>query len=304
MSRPVILPVTRPAKRLKSATPVCALLALSTAAFAQGAAVVAPASVTAGSSFTISSSGPAAPASLFVVGPAGALSRQIKVGDSVTISPIDLYSAGHYLAILSQGSSVETTAFDMLPDPHAASLSFLAQPSRLPVGLHNAVSGTAYVFDAYRNLVTVPLPVAFQLSTDATAAQVRTVTTRNGMAWTAMDSAPREGVARFIARTGYVATTRIVDEVPGDPCGVTMTARPDGPKVSLETAPLKDCKGNPVPDGTIVTFTESYNGAQSTVDAPLKQGIARAEMPSRAGAKISVASGVVAGNEIRWEGGR
>lgn len=296
--------MSRFATCLNHVLPVWALLALSTTAFAQSAAVVAPATVTAGSSFTITTSGVAAPASLLIVGPAGSLSREIKVGEAVPVSSIDLYSAGHYLVILSEGASVETTAFDMVPDSRVSSLSFLAQPSRLPVGLHNAVSGTAYVFDAYRNLVTAPVPVSFQLSTDGTAAQVRTVTTRNGMAWTAMDSAPREGVAKFIARTGDVSTTRIVDEVPGDPCGLTMTARPDGQKVSLETAPLKDCKGNPVPDGTIVTFTESYNGMQSTVDAPLKQGIARAEMPSRAGAKISVASGVVAGNEIRWEGGR
>ena len=68
----------------------------------------------------------------------------------------------------------------------------------------------------------------------------------------------------------------------------------------METEPVRDCSGNAVPDGTIVTFTETYNGGESTVDVPLKQGVARADMPAYNGAKISVATGVVLGNEIRW----
>ena len=71
----------------------------------------------------------------------------------------------------------------------------------------------------------------------------------------------------------------------------------------LQTDPVRDCSGNPVPDGTIVTFTESYAGSQSTVDVPLKRGIAHTELPAHAGATISVAAGVVMGNEIRWNGG-
>ena len=51
----------------------------------------------------------------------------------------------------------------------------------------------------------------------------------------------------------------------------------------------------------MVTFTETYDGAESTVDVPLKRGIAQVEMPSHSGAMISVASGVVLGNQIRWE---
>ena len=57
-----------------------------------------------------------------------------------------------------------------------------------------------------------------------------------------------------------------------------------------------------LPDGTVVTFTELYNGTQTTVDVPLKRGIAQAEMPAYSGAKISAATGVVLGNEIRWGG--
>ena len=65
---------------------------------------------------------------------------------------------------------------------------------------------------------------------------------------------------------------------------------------------MLDCNGNAVPDGTIVTFTEMYAGRQATVDVPLKRGIARTELPAFGGAVISVAAGVVMGNEIRWSG--
>jgi hypothetical protein len=64
---------------------------------------------------------------------------------------------------------------------------------------------------------------------------------------------------------------------------------------------VRDCNGNAVPDGTIVTFTEVYGDGQSTVDVPLKRGIAEVQMADHNGATISVASGVVLGNQIRWE---
>ena len=68
----------------------------------------------------------------------------------------------------------------------------------------------------------------------------------------------------------------------------------------LETEPVRDCSGNAVSDGTIVTFTQTYNGhSEATVDVPLKRDVARTELPAREGSVISVATGVVMGNEIR-----
>ena len=79
-----------------------------------------------------------------------------------------------------------------------------------------------------------------------------------------------------------------------------MNARQSGQRVQLVTDPVRDCSGNAVPDGTIVTFTETYGGAQSTIDEPLKHGIAEVTMQVHPGAKLSVASGVVMGNQIGW----
>jgi hypothetical protein len=259
-----------------------------------------PQSVTAGSAFSIPTTG-SGKAVLYIAGPGQALRRDVQLGEAVSFSAGILYNAGRYTAILLKESSTETAEFEVVPAAPPETLSFLAKPSRLPVGLHNGISGTVYVFDAYHNLIAAPMPVSFELSNSSGTVQARTVTARNGVAWTEMDSAAKEGTAKLLARADGVSSTRVIDEVPGDPCGLKMSAQPDGRMVELETAPVRDCSGNPVPDGTIVTFTETYNGTQSTVDVPLKQGVARVAMPAYSGARISVASGVVAGNEIAWK---
>jgi hypothetical protein len=258
-----------------------------------------PKSIVAGSAFSIQSTG-SGKGALLIVGPGEVLKRDIQLGETTSFDAGSLYNAGHYIVVISGGASSDSGSFDVVPASQPANLSFFAKPSRLPVGLQNGISGAVYTFDAYQNLITAPTPISFELSNPTGATLKRTVTTRGGAAWTEMDSSPQEGVAKFVARSGTIASTRVIRQVPGDPCGIKMSARPSGTMVALETAPVRDCSGNAVPDGTIVTFTESYNGTQSTVDVPLKRGIAKVEMPAHSGARISVASGVVMGNEIRW----
>jgi len=65
---------------------------------------------------------------------------------------------------------------------------------------------------------------------------------------------------------------------------------------------VRDCSGNPVPDGTIVTFTAKDGHEVSFVDAPVKQDIARATMVAKGPVVISAASGVATGNELRLGG--
>ena len=82
-----------------------------------------------------------------------------------------------------------------------------------------------------------------------------------------------------------------------------MRAERQGNNIMVVTDPIKDCSGNAVPDGTIVTFTQSAPTGRSTIDARIKHGIARATLPAVPGATISVASGVVLGNEVHVGGG-
>ena len=269
-------------------------------ALAQG--IQFPATVSAGDSFKVPTTG-SGKAILYLVGPAQSLRRDIQLGSPVSFAPGELYSAGHYVVVLA-GASNESSEFDVRPASDVGSLGFLAKPSRLPVNIPNGISGAVYVFDSYRNLITSPMAVTLDLIGAGGATQTRNVTTRNGLAWTTMNSSAKESAARFVAKAGNISSMRVINQVPGDPCALSISAKPKGTKLEVQTAPVRDCNGNMIPDGTVVTFTESFGDSQSTVDVPLKQGIASVAMPANRGAKISAASGVVAGNEIRWDGAR
>lgn len=268
------------------------------AAPATGALLV-PKTVEAGSAFSIATRG-SGDAILYIAGPGKVLRRRLQLGQSVNFDSGEVDNAGHYLVLLVEGSSPEQAEFDVVAARQPAGLSFFAKPSRLPVDLREGISGVVYVFDKFQNLILEPTSVSFQLS----GAPVRNVMTHNGVAWTKTDSAMKTGSAQFQAKVGDITAKRVVQQVAGEPCNLRMSARRLGQRIALETEPVRDCRGNPVSDGTIVTFTESFNGSQSLVDVPLKSGVARTDMPAHDGAVISIASGVVMGNEIRWRAGK
>ena len=281
------------------------VLAAANLACAQDEGLTVPAAIAAGSAFSIQSAG-SGQATLYIVGPEQVLERKVQLGQATDFPADSLFDAGQYLVILSPpassgGGSAITRSLNVLPADRPTKLSFIAGPSRLPVGMQQAITGDVYVFDTYRNLIVAPLPVSFELTSPSAAARSRVVTTHDGAAWTAMDSSAKEGTDTFIAKVGEVSSRRIVSQVSGDPCNLRMNVSQSSGKLQVETDPVRDCNGNAVADGTIVTFTETYNGDQTTVDAPLKRGIAKVEMPAVRGATISVASGVSLGNQVRWE---
>ncbi len=269
-------------------------------AFAQQGSLSVPKSISAGSDLSIPTTG-SGKAVIYIVGPGQVLKHDVQLGETASFPAGTLYNAGHYLVVLKGDNSTQSGAIDVVPANQPADLSFLAKPSRLPIGLHNGISGTVYVFDAYHNLITSPTSVSFQLATPAGTPQEHTLSAQNGVASTEMDSTDKDGFDKFAVHAGAVSSTRVIEQVPGDPCGLRVSAQPDGTSIALKTDPVLDCSGNAIPEGTIVTFTETYNGAQTTVDVPLKHGMAQVDMPAYRGAKISVASGVVLGNEIHWD---
>ena len=270
-----------------------------TSALAQTGDLTLPKSIEAGAAFSIQCGG-SGKGTLYIAGPGQMIKQDVQLGGSIEIASGSLYNAGQYSVWCGSDSSAQTGSINVSPAQKPSDVTFIAKPSRLPVALHNAITGSAYVFDTYGNLITKPMQVSFQLSNPGTAPQTRTVETRNGAAWTQMDSATREGKAQFVALVGDVSSTRIVGQVPGDPCSIKMNAKSAGSKIQLVTDPVRDCSGNAISDGTIVTFTATYGAEKTTVDVPLKKGIASVEIPAHRGATISVASGVVLGNQIRW----
>ena len=124
-----------------SITSLCALVALSAyPAFAQSSSLSFPARVEAGTAFSLPTSG-SGPGTLYIVGPGDALRRTVQLGQSIAFGQDDLRHAGHYVALLTAGTSSATSQFDVVASPQPAALSFLAKPSRLPVNRPEAVSG-------------------------------------------------------------------------------------------------------------------------------------------------------------------
>jgi hypothetical protein len=285
--------------RLFILTAVVACLALPPAS-AQEEGLTVPKTVQAGSAFAISSSG-SGNGTLYIIGPDQVLKKRVNPGETLQLSAGTIVNAGHYLAILASSSGTQSTSFDVVPSPGPAKITFLAEPSRLPVDLSDGISGAVYVFDRFGNLIVKPTPVSFELSPPSSSPQKQSVVTKNGAAWTRMSTTAHQGMGSFVARVENISASRVVYQVAGDPCRLTMTAQPSrNGLLQLQTSPVRDCSGNPVPDGTIVTFSENYNGSLSTADVPLKHGIAKIDLPAHPGAVLTVASGVVLGNQIRW----
>jgi hypothetical protein len=208
-------------------------------------------------------------------------------------------AAGRYLAILCS-TACESATFYVSP-AGPASLSFLVHPSRVPVKQPDAISGVAIPYDKFHNLVTSAVTIDFQLKSSSGEAMSRPVPTRYGVAWFRASSGLRAGPAQLAASVGQLSVRRIVQQVAGDPCDLRMTGQRNPKGVLVQTQPVRDCSGNPVPDGTIVTFTENGPDGKSSVDTPVKQGIAQAQLLATGPVVISVASGVVMGNQLRME---
>ncbi|HMC29487.1 MAG TPA: hypothetical protein VKL99_01535 [Candidatus Angelobacter sp.] len=260
---------------------------------ARAAELQVPANAVAGQPLSINVSGGG---TLYLIGPGQVIKREVKAGN-VEIKGEELRSAGRWIAIAGDQSQV----FWVKPGK-PENLSFLARPSRVPVAKPNVISGVTFVFDKYQNMVIDPTPVNFKLSVGG-AGSSKAVTSRQGVAWINSSSAAKAGAAQFVASVDDTEVKRVVQQVAADPCRLTMrVAGRTGDRIIVETEPVRDCSGNPVPDGTIVTFIQTDKSGKSTVDSRIKKSIAHAELPASDNATITVAAGVVLGNELHIGG--
>src|SRR5205823_4865003 len=175
-----------------------------------------PEHAVANTAATIATSG-SGEATFYLIGPAGALKKSVKLGEEIALAPDQLRAAGRYTAVLRAGSSGASHDFFVAP-ANAATLNFLARPSRVPVQRPEVISGVAFVFDNAKNLVLAPANVTFNLAVGDAAPVSRVVPTRNGIAWTRLDSAKRAGAAQFVASVGGTQVRRVVQQTAADPC--------------------------------------------------------------------------------------
>jgi hypothetical protein len=268
-------------------------------AHAEEASLRVPSSVAAGTATSIGTAGGGS-ATFYLVGPAAVTKHEVQLGQEIPVSGKDTQAAGRYTAIVCAGSCTSAEFFVVAAKP--VSLTFLAHPSRAPVGQSDAISGVALPFDQFGNLVLTPTTVLFQLASKGSAPSAHKVDTHGGVAWFRTNSGKSAGPLQLTASLEGLSARRVVQQVASEPCNLRIKSQQTAKGVVIETDPVRDCAGNPVPDGTIVTFT-ARNGSQvSTVDAPVKQDVARAQITATGPLVVSAASGVVMGNELHVDG--
>ncbi len=268
-------------------------------AHAQEVALRAPSGAVAGTAASVGTTGGGS-AIFYLSGPAIALKRDVQLGQEILLSAKDLQSAGRYVAIVCSGQCSSVSFFVAPSKP--STLTFLVHPSRAPVSVNDVISGVAIPFDAFHNMVIAPSNVQFQLAAKGSAPTSRNVQTHEGVAWFRTNSGKSAGALQVVASLNDVTARRVVQQVASDPCSLRIKGQPTPKGILVETEPVHDCSGNPVPDGTIVTFTAKNGNQTSFVDAPVKQDVASATLLVKGPVVVSAASGVAMGNELRLNG--
>src|SRR6266550_2961124 len=259
-------------------------LALLLAMSARAAELRAPAQVKAGSAFSLTSDGSGG-ATFYLVGPASVSKRNVQLGGEIPIKADEVQHAGRYTAVVCPGGNCASANFYVVASD-ASKLSLLVHPSRVRVATPNAISAVAFVFDKFHNLVLSPSNVEFKAIPQQGSALTHSQPTSNGVS------------------VANASELRVVRQVASDACNLRIKSEWVSGKLFVQTDPVRDCSGNNVPDGTVVSFTKTDAAGKATVDAPIKRGTARVEMPVSGEARIDVASGVVTGNELNVGGAR
>jgi hypothetical protein len=259
-----------------------------------------PQNPVAGQAFSIGTSG-SGDGTFYLIGPGTSLKRKVRLGEDVQVKGEEIRNAGRWVAIVRGSGGPQSQVFFVKPDK-PATINFSARPSRVPVARPDSVSGVAFLFDKYHNFILDPTPVKFSLSVAGTTTS-HNVSSKEGVAYINSPSAAKAGAAQFIASVDDVSVNRVVEQVASDPCNLRMhVVGHEKDQIIVQTDPIRDCTGNAVPDGTIVTFTETDSTGRSVVDARIKKGIARAQLPASSKATIAVAAGVILGNELHVGG--
>jgi hypothetical protein len=277
-------------------------MVVAVVASALASEIHAPAQTSAGSGISISTSG-SGDATFYVIGPASATKKKVQAGSDIGVDGDELDNSGRYIAILCASDGCTSTSFFV--NPAAANrLGLLVHPSRVPTGKANGISTVAFVFDNFHNLVLKPQPIKFSITPKGGKEVSASRESQNGVAWVRISSANKEGATKIGAEIGHADEVRVVQQVAADACNLRIRASRAKENYLVETDPVRDCSGNSVPDGTVVSFTKTDSAGKTTVDVPIKRGVAKVEMPVQGQARITVASGVVTGNELEVSASR
>jgi hypothetical protein len=281
--------------KLRFLSVVCALMAIAWTQRIAAQELRAPSSVSAGEETKISTSG-SGRATFYLIGPGVSSKSEINLGEDIRVRAEDVKYAGEYLAIVCS-DTCHSTAFTVTA-AQPADLIFLVHPSRVPVNQPDAVSGVAFPFDHFGNLVLAPVPVNFRVNTTKESLFSRPILTQGGVAWFRTASGKSSGTLQITASIDTLSARRVLQQVASDPCNLRIKGERTPKGIVVETEPVRDCTGNLVSDGTVVTFTLAGNGEKSTIDVPIKAGVAQTRVADSGPVVVSAASGVAMGNEL------
>ena len=258
-----------------------------------------PKNVVAGTNFSITSD--VGSGTFYLIGPGSATKNNV-TGSEISVPGSAIEQAGEYTAILCSSDCTTVKFYVRAAEPDR--LSLLVHPSRVPVATPNAISAVALVLDRFRNIVFAPSQVNFSVGSNDGKGASHAQPAERGISWIKLTSATKAGATKISASVGDATETRIVQQVASEACNLRIKSSWEAKHLVVQTDPVRDCSGNEIPDGTIVSFTKTDSSGKTTIDAPIKKGIAKAEMPVMGNARISVASGVVLGNELNVGGAR
>jgi hypothetical protein len=272
------------------------MLAVALAYPAGAQEVGVPRSTVAGTDATISTTG-SGKADFYLIGPGVTRKSEVTLGEQIRVAGEQLRYAGKYLAVVCSATCNSGEFFVTAAQP--ASLAFLVHPSRVPARQPDAVSGVALLFDKFDNLVLAPETIHFQVQGASETLFAHAISTHEGEAWFRTSSGKTAGTVRLTATVGDLSARRALQQVASEPCNLRIKAQRTAKGIDVETEPVRDCAGNPVSDGTIVTFTGRDPVGKISIDAPIKGDVARAHMNIAEPVVISAACGVAMGNELR-----
>jgi len=166
-----------------------------------------------------------------------------------------------------------------------ASVGLAVDPAALPVG--GTALLTATVRDCAANPVADGTPVTFTLSAPLGTVTPNPASTTGGVATAVFTAGTTPGTAVLTATADGVSAAVRITVTAGAPHTLTLTVHPttlvaDGASTAAITATVTDAYGNPVADGTPVTFTLSAPlGTVAPNPASTTGGVALATFTAR-----------------------
>jgi hypothetical protein len=284
---------------MRSPKTASSFVCLALCALAGAQEIHVPAQVSAGTSFLLTS-GQSGKATVYLIGPYSVSKHTVASGADVSIDGNEVEHAGRYTAVICSDRC--SAAHFYVRPADGSRINLLVHPSRVPVGDSDAISAVAFVTDRFHNLKLAPETVEFEVIPKAGSPVSEQRSVQNGVAWARVSSGRKEGPVKIGVSGGKSSEIRVVQQVAADACNLRIKPEWSNGKFFVETDPVRDCSGNSVPDGTVVSFLKTDSQGKTTVDVPIKKGVARVQMSIAGNARITVASGVVTGNELSVSG--